>query len=193
MHALVLSHFSHVQLCVTLWAVSHQTPMSVGFSRQEHWSGMPRPPLGNHLKPQTEPASRTPPTLVGGFFTTSATGEAHTPERSPIMEINHFFLHQHQNLRAQARVPWMKPQHCTNTTIRRCVRVCACARVCTHVCVSGQSLSSLLSRQEYSSAVPFQAPDLPNTGIEPVSLPYSALAGGLFSATRETQGGKRTP
>ena len=71
--------------------------------------------------------------------------------------------------------------------------MCACARVCTHVCVSGQSLSSLLSRQEYSSAVPFQAPDLPNTGIEPVSLPYSALAGGLFSATRETQGGKRTP
>ena len=105
MHALVLSHFSHVQLYVTLWAVSHQTPMPMGFSRQEHWNGMPCPPPGNHLNPQTEPASLTSPTLAGGFFTTSATREAHTPERSPIMEINHLFLHQHQNLRVQARVP----------------------------------------------------------------------------------------
>ena len=111
---------------------------------------------------------------------------------------NHFFLHQHQNLRAQARVPWMKPQHCTNTTTRR--QVCLCVCVCVCVCVfspsvlSGLSWSGLFSREEYRSVVPFHAPgDLPNAGIEPVSLSYSALAGGHFSATRETQGGKRTP
>ena len=32
----VLSHFSHVQLFVTLWTVAHQAPLSVGFSRQEY-------------------------------------------------------------------------------------------------------------------------------------------------------------
>ena len=42
----VLSHFSCVQLLATLWTVALQAPPSVGFSRQEHWSGLPRPPPG---------------------------------------------------------------------------------------------------------------------------------------------------
>ena len=33
----MLSHFSHVQLCVALWTVAHQAPLSMGFSRQEYW------------------------------------------------------------------------------------------------------------------------------------------------------------
>ena len=33
------SHFSCVQLCVTPWVVAHQAPLSMGFSRQEYWSG----------------------------------------------------------------------------------------------------------------------------------------------------------
>ena len=37
--ARVLSHFSHVQLCATLWMVAHQALLSMGFSRQEYWSG----------------------------------------------------------------------------------------------------------------------------------------------------------
>ena len=37
----VLSHFSHVQLFATLWTVAHQAPLSMGFSRQEYWSGLP--------------------------------------------------------------------------------------------------------------------------------------------------------
>ena len=40
---LLLSHFSHVRLCVTLWTVARQAPLSMGFSRQEHWSGLPGP------------------------------------------------------------------------------------------------------------------------------------------------------
>jgi len=40
----VLSHFSHVQLSATPWAVAHQAPLSKGFSRQEYWSGLPCPP-----------------------------------------------------------------------------------------------------------------------------------------------------
>ena len=44
---LLLSHFSHVQLCVTPCTAAHQAPPSMGFSRQEYWSGVPSPsPLG---------------------------------------------------------------------------------------------------------------------------------------------------
>ena len=40
---LLLSHFSHVQLCATPEMAAHQAPPSPGFSRQEHWSGLPFP------------------------------------------------------------------------------------------------------------------------------------------------------
>ena len=40
---LLLSRFSHVQLCATLQMAAHQAPPSLGFSRQEHWSGLPFP------------------------------------------------------------------------------------------------------------------------------------------------------
>ena len=40
---LLLSHFSRVQLCVTPETPAHQSPPSLGFSRQEHWSGLPFP------------------------------------------------------------------------------------------------------------------------------------------------------
>ena len=39
----LLSHFSSVRLCATPWTVAHQAPLSLGFSRQEHWSGLPFP------------------------------------------------------------------------------------------------------------------------------------------------------
>ena len=41
--AKLLSHFSHVRLCATPQTVAHQAPPSLGFSRQEHWSGLPFP------------------------------------------------------------------------------------------------------------------------------------------------------
>ena len=43
MHACMLSRFSRVQLCATLWTAAHQAPLSKGFSRQEYWSGLPFP------------------------------------------------------------------------------------------------------------------------------------------------------
>ena len=42
---------------VTPWTVAHQAPLSMGFSRQEDWGGLPCPPPGNLLKRWTEPAS----------------------------------------------------------------------------------------------------------------------------------------
>jgi len=48
MHACVLlSRFSHVQLFATPWTIAHQAPLSMGFSRQEYWSGSPCPPPGD--------------------------------------------------------------------------------------------------------------------------------------------------
>ena len=44
MHACLLSH---VQLVVTPWTVAHQAALSMGFSRQEYWSGLACPPLGH--------------------------------------------------------------------------------------------------------------------------------------------------
>ena len=41
-------HFSHVRLFVTLWTVACQAPLSMGFSRQDYWSGLPCPPLLFH-------------------------------------------------------------------------------------------------------------------------------------------------
>ena len=43
----VLSHLSRVRLFVTLWTVAPQAPLSMGFSRQEYWSGVPFPFPGN--------------------------------------------------------------------------------------------------------------------------------------------------
>ena len=40
---LLLSHFSRVQRCATPWTAAHQASLSLGFSRQEHWSGLPFP------------------------------------------------------------------------------------------------------------------------------------------------------
>ena len=42
---------------MTLWTVAHQSPLSMGFSRQEYWSGLPSPPPGGLPDPGTEPGS----------------------------------------------------------------------------------------------------------------------------------------
>ena len=72
----MLSCFSCVQLCATLWTVTRQAPPSMGFSRQEYWSGLPCPPLGDLPNPGIKPASLTSPVLAGRFFTTSTIWEA---------------------------------------------------------------------------------------------------------------------
>ena len=53
----VLSCFSRVQLFVTLWTIAHQAPLSVEFSRQEYWNGLPFPSLGDLSDPEIEPRS----------------------------------------------------------------------------------------------------------------------------------------
>ena len=61
----------------SLITVARQAPLSIGFSRQEHWSGLPCSPPGYLPDPGIEPASLTvSPARAGRFFTTSATWEA---------------------------------------------------------------------------------------------------------------------
>ena len=74
----MLSHFSRVQLC-KLWVVAHQTPLSMGFSRQEHWSGLLCPPPGGLPDPGIEPLSPASPALQAGSLPTKPPGK---PERS---------------------------------------------------------------------------------------------------------------
>ena len=68
---------SRVLLFATLWTVARQPPLSMEFSRREHWSELPFPTPGDLPDPGIEPTSLTSPALAGGFFTTSATWEVH--------------------------------------------------------------------------------------------------------------------
>ena len=67
---------SIVWLFMTLWTVAHQASLSMGFSRQEYWSGFPCPPPGDLSDLGIEPVSLKSPALAGRPFITSATWEA---------------------------------------------------------------------------------------------------------------------
>ena len=75
---------SHVRLFATPWIVARQAPLSMGFSRQEYWSGLPfsSPVHRSHIG--SELASPASPALAGGFFTTELPGNVPPP---------FFFLH----------------------------------------------------------------------------------------------------
>ena len=84
MTACVLRHFSHVQLFAASWTVTHQALQSMGFSRQEYWSGLPFPSPGDLPDPGTEPGSPTlqavslpsePPGKPGTFSTSQSPAE----------------------------------------------------------------------------------------------------------------------
>ena len=72
----ILSHFSRVWLSATPWTVARQAPLFMGFPRQEYWSWLPCPPLGDPPNWGIKTKSLMSPALAGEFFTTSATWEA---------------------------------------------------------------------------------------------------------------------
>ena len=85
-HVLLIWTYSFRHLCVgvcpcsmvsdseILWTEAHKASLSMGFPRQEYWSGLPFPPPGDLSAPGTKPTS---PALAVGFFITWATWEAH--------------------------------------------------------------------------------------------------------------------
>ena len=76
--ACMVSCFSRVRLFVTLWTAARQASLSMGFSRQEYWSGLPCPPPGGLPNPGTEFPSLLFVAWTGRFFTSSTTWEAPT-------------------------------------------------------------------------------------------------------------------
>ena len=78
MCACMLSCFSHVQLFVMLWTVARQAPLSMGFSRQEYWSGLPRPVSGDLLDPVIEPISLSLQHWQAGFLPPASSGKPGT-------------------------------------------------------------------------------------------------------------------
>ena len=75
----VLSHFSRVRLFVTLWTVAHWAPLSMEFSRQEYWRGLPFPSPEDLPDPGIKPASSESPALTGRFFASAP------PRKLPLM------------------------------------------------------------------------------------------------------------
>ena len=60
----MLNRFRHVRLSATPWTAARQAPLSMGFSRQEYWSGLPCPPPGDFPNPGIKPVSFMSPALV---------------------------------------------------------------------------------------------------------------------------------
>ena len=106
----VLSHFSRT-LCDAM--VACQAPLSMGFSRQEYWSGLPWPPPGDLPDPGIEPISLKSPALAGGFFITNTTWEA------PLFFMESFNLHRrmmfHKKMEPESQIAalamWEKSCH----------------------------------------------------------------------------------
>ena len=97
---------SPVRLFATPWAVAHQAPLSMGFSRQEYWSGLPVASLGDLSQPGIEPAF---PVLTGRFFTTEPLGKpsyththshTHTHSLFQILFLGKPQLHTHRDTHA---------------------------------------------------------------------------------------------
>ena len=69
---------------VATWTVAHQAPLSMEFSRQEYWSGLPFPSPGDLPYPGIKLAS---PAFAGGFFTTVPPGKPHPGICKPINDV----------------------------------------------------------------------------------------------------------
>ena len=70
-----MKSLNRVRLFATPWTVAYQAPPSMGFSRQECWSGLPFPSPGDLPYPGIEPEFPAAPALAGGFFTTEPLGK----------------------------------------------------------------------------------------------------------------------
>ena len=187
----VLSHSSHVRLFVAPWAVAPQAPVSTGFCRQGHQSGLPCPPA-DLPDPGIKPASLISPALAGEFFTTAAVWEA---QLSGYLWGNHiisFLVPQCSHLRDGSEAPpcflhlglwssyWDWRSEVCSTGEYSCISLwvmndaCVLSRVqlfTTPGVIAHQApLSMGFFWQEYWSGLPCPPPgDLPDPGIEPVS------------------------
>ena len=76
-HTCMLNRFSHIQFFVTLWTIAHQALLSMGFSRQEYWSGLPFPSPGDLPDPGIEHSSPEAPALQADSLPLNHWGSPH--------------------------------------------------------------------------------------------------------------------
>ena len=109
----VLSHSECPTLCDPVTA-ARQPPLSMGFSKQEYWSGLPFPIPGDLPNPGIKPMSLSSPALAGGFFTTSATWEAWNVQFSSVTQSGPT-LRPHGLQHARLPCPSPTPGACSNS------------------------------------------------------------------------------
>ena len=76
---------SRVWLFVIPWIITHQAPLSMGFFRQEYWSGVPFPPPRDHPILGIKPTSPVSPALAGWFFNTEPPGKPSNEAAPPFL------------------------------------------------------------------------------------------------------------
>ena len=150
----MLSCFSRIQLFVTLWTAACQAPLSMGFSRQEYWSGLPCPPPGDLPSPGMEAVTHV--SCVGRWVP----------------------YHWRRLGRGMLLVCHsVTPSLCD--AVVSCSVVSDSVTPWTVACQTPLPMG--FSRQGYWSGLPCPPPgDLPDSGIIPVSLPSPALAVSLL-------------
>ena len=73
---------------MTPWTVAHQAPLSMEFSRQEYWSGLPFPTPEDLSNPGIEPLSSASPALTGRFFITETPGKPSRIDKHNLNKVN---------------------------------------------------------------------------------------------------------
>ena len=124
----VLSHFSCVWLFVILWTVTRQAPLSMVFSRQEFYSGLPCPPPGDLYNPGDWTCVSNISWLADRFFSTRATWEVQvncTSTKMPSGPVTVVWIYGI----FEKKTIWC-------LCLLKCVCVCGWASVCTRVCFS---------------------------------------------------------
>ena len=143
--ACMLSHFSHVQFFATLWTVACQAPLSMGFSRQEQWSGFPSPTLGDLPYPEIKPATLLSPALWGRFFSSAATWiQFSSVQFSRSVVPNSLRPHGLQHARLL----------CPSPTLGACSNSCPSSRWC-HPTISSSVIHFFSCLQSFPASGPF--------------------------------------
>ena len=150
----VHSPLSCVWLFAAPWTVACQAPVSMEFSRQEYWSGLPCPPPGDLPNPGIKPPSLVSSAWPGRFFTTSATWEALMNDVCVCV--------------------------CVCAHVRTLIRVQLFATPWTIACQAPVSMGFLRHKYQNEFLFPFPG-DLSHPGIKPASFSSSALAGRFFA------------
>ena len=142
------SHFSNIRLFVASWTVAYQPPLSMEFSRQEHWSGFPCPPPGDLPDPGIEPRSPVSPALAGGFFTVEPPGK-------PLSQLRWLQTHEID----------IGAIHRDYSDVTSSIFTCMCVHVCVALCKTCVCVA--LQNHHHSSDTvtspwdPFMLPSLP--------------------------------